>query len=625
MKAAKEGQRKKQNDAAEKKQERQEPAQQPKSQAQHAAPAEEPQPRAKPAETPRQERKRQREQASPNRQEEQARPARQKEPAPQAAAPAQREAPAEKKAEPSIFSPDALDQVKAKRREGKKAEAPAPEARPANEPVPAEKPGKSEPSAPVPQEAPAKAGTTAPAAATATEPQTQAAPKPAEQPAAKQSDAERLKSLGIGKNGIFAPNKPSTNQTATEPATQPQTPQGTSGTATAPTKEAPATTAEQPPAPKPVPAKLQNEPVKPNAVSASDARVQKLAQPVQITPITEEEGQRIEPPATDRRDRNGRRDRRRDAARFDPARGELPPGVKVVKRDDDGRQILSIVGAGIAGAAAGAAAAYFIKSDNDSRIAVDSRESYYDRLPQGRVRQTVIRDNGVKVVTVTNRYGEIIRRSRIEPDGREVVLFYDPYARDDRQPTYEVDPGRDLPPLRVDIPEDEYIVDTSRPDEELYYRTLIAPPVETVNRIYSVDEVLRSQRLRAKTRRIDLSTINFDFGSAQITESQVGKLQALAEAINKIVDKNPSETFLVEGHTDAVGSQLANLDLSDKRAEAVAAALTKYFDVPPENLVTQGYGEEGLKVNTQAPNRENRRVTLRRITPLVRPIETSRN
>jgi outer membrane protein OmpA-like peptidoglycan-associated protein len=39
--------------------------------------------------------------------------------------------------------------------------------------------------------------------------------------------------------------------------------------------------------------------------------------------------------------------------------------------------------------------------------------------------------------------------------------------------------------------------------------------------------------------------------------------------------------------------------------------------VPPENLTTQGYGAHELKVQTMEPSRENRRVTIRRITPLL--------
>ena len=62
-------------------------------------------------------------------------------------------------------------------------------------------------------------------------------------------------------------------------------------------------------------------------------------------------------------------------------------------------------------------------------------------------------------------------------------------------------------------------------------------------------------------------------------------------------------------------------DLSDirhpGRAETVALILSQQFNVPPENLVTQGYGEQYLKIPTDGPERRNRRVTARRITPLL--------
>ena len=45
--------------------------------------------------------------------------------------------------------------------------------------------------------------------------------------------------------------------------------------------------------------------------------------------------------------------------------------------------------------------------------------------------------------------------------------------------------------------------------------------------------------------------------------------------------------------------------------------LSERYGIPPENLVTQGYGEEYLKVPTQAAEARNRRVTVRRITPLI--------
>ena len=80
---------------------------------------------------------------------------------------------------------------------------------------------------------------------------------------------------------------------------------------------------------------------------------------------------------------------------------------------------------------------------------------------------------------------------------------------------------------------------------------------------------------------------------------------------------NPQEIFLIEGHTDAVGAATYNLALSDRRAESVALALSEYFDVPPENLVVQGYGEEYLKIPTLLSERENRRASVRRITDLL--------
>ncbi len=68
---------------------------------------------------------------------------------------------------------------------------------------------------------------------------------------------------------------------------------------------------------------------------------------------------------------------------------------------------------------------------------------------------------------------------------------------------------------------------------------------------------------------------------------------------------------------DAIGTRLANQELSARRAASVAGILVRYFGVPPRNLVTEGYGEDYLKIPTDGPSRENRRVTIRNITPLL--------
>jgi len=267
-----------------------------------------------------------------------------------------------------------------------------------------------------------------------------------------------------------------------------------------------------------------------------------------------------------------------------------------------------------------------IRHDDSRRFYDDRRPPEYDQLSQGRVREVIARDDGTRIVTIRNRYGEVVQRSRVAPDGQEYILSYAPQlANETRDANYVWrDPGDDLPPMRLDVPLDDYIADTSAQPDRDYYRFLEKPPVERVERVYSLDEVRYSARLRDKVRRIDLDTITFDTASANISMNQAGSLRQVADGIKKVLNKDPSETFLIEGHTDAVGSDQNNLVLSDQRAESVARVLTDVYGIPPENMATQGYGEQFLKVQTQGPNQENRRVTIRRITPLVKPIASNR-
>ncbi|WP_287331685.1 OmpA family protein [Mesorhizobium sp.] len=324
----------------------------------------------------------------------------------------------------------------------------------------------------------------------------------------------------------------------------------------------------------------------------SDAAAQARAStdPVQIGSVISEEGRRIERPRRER--------------------PEVPEGAELV-REVNNRFIFRTNNT------------YFIERPREERFIIDAREVYYEELPRSRQREVVVRPDGTRIVTIRNRWGDVVRRVKILPDDREIVLVY---VEDDYYD--EVlewrDPGLDLPPLDLDIPVRDYILDAEWvEDPEDYYTFLDQPPVEQVERTYSLDEVRRSARIRDKVRRIDLDIINFEFGSAQIPESEIGKLEGVAGAMQRLLKENPGETFLIEGHTDAVGAEVANLALSDQRAEAVATALTNVFDIAPENMETQGYGEQYLKVETQGPERENRRVAIRRITPLVAPVASS--
>ncbi|MBV6651761.1 MAG: OmpA family protein [Hoeflea sp.] len=260
-----------------------------------------------------------------------------------------------------------------------------------------------------------------------------------------------------------------------------------------------------------------------------------------------------------------------------------------------------------------------IEHDDGNRLRAGSNEVYYEQLRGGRVREVIQRPNGVKLVTITNRWGDVIQRSKVMPDGREYVLFYAEAKSDGSREAF-FDPGRELPPLRLSIPIGDYILDATSAEPSAFLNFLLEPPVEQVERLYSIEEVRRSARVRDKVRRVDLDSLTFEFGKATIAEDQIQRLADVADAISRILERNPAETFLIEGHTDAVGRDEANLLLSDRRAETIAVALSDVFGIPPENLVTQGYGERYLKVRTEAPERLNRRVTIRRITPLVTPV-----
>ena len=271
---------------------------------------------------------------------------------------------------------------------------------------------------------------------------------------------------------------------------------------------------------------------------------------------------------------------------------------------------------------------YIVETPEAPRLIQADDEVLIERLSRARTRETIVRPSGVQVVTIRNRFGDIIQRSRILPDGREVFLSYAPEYDREEYVVYR-DPGFDLPPLQLNVPIRDYILSVSLFDdtvdqEAVYYDFLEKPPIERVTRTYSVEEVKRSARVRDTVRRIDLDTITFGLGSADIKDDQIEKLQSVADAMLKLLEKNPAETFLIEGHTDAIGTDIANLALSDRRAASIANALTNAFGVPSENMTTQGYGERYLKVKTLKPNELNRRVAIRRITSLVAPVSASK-
>jgi OmpA-OmpF porin, OOP family len=254
----------------------------------------------------------------------------------------------------------------------------------------------------------------------------------------------------------------------------------------------------------------------------------------------------------------------------------------------------------------------FIRHDEQDRFRFGARDIRTQQ--DGRdTRTIVVRPDGSEIITVVGPDGQLLRRIRRDQQGRELVIIDNSY----RDPSAVGGFYVDLPPPVIRIPYDRYIVDSDGAAPELIYDTLEAPPVDRIDRRYSLDEIRYSPSVRQLMPSIDVNTINFETGSWEIPPDQAARLQGIADGLNRAIQRNPREVFLIEGHTDAVGSPVDNLSLSDRRAESAAELLTQQFAVPAENLTSQGYGAQYLKEQTDGPSRINRRVTIRRITPLL--------
>jgi outer membrane protein OmpA-like peptidoglycan-associated protein len=154
-------------------------------------------------------------------------------------------------------------------------------------------------------------------------------------------------------------------------------------------------------------------------------------------------------------------------------------------------------------------------------------------------------------------------------------------------------------------------------DDTELERVLLAPPRKKITRKISVNEIVRQPEARKAMTRIDVDTIRFGFNEAFVREEEVDSLDKIASVIEQVLKKYPREVFLIEGHTDAVGSDAYNDKLSKARAEAVKKALSTYYVIPQKNLQTVGLGERYLKIPTAEAEQENRRVSISRATAVI--------
>ena len=124
-------------------------------------------------------------------------------------------------------------------------------------------------------------------------------------------------------------------------------------------------------------------------------------------------------------------------------------------------------------------------------------------------------------------------------------------------------------------------------------------------RSLSLDEREQIAEIAATKPNIDLE-IQFDFNSAAISKSSTQAVQELGKALS-----NPSlkgSTFVVAGHTDGIGGDAFNQDLSERRADTIKRYLIDQYGIPGSDLVTVGYGKTKLKDAADPTDPINRRV-----------------
>ena len=246
-----------------------------------------------------------------------------------------------------------------------------------------------------------------------------------------------------------------------------------------------------------------------------------------------------------------------------------------------------------------------IWKDDDAVLRAPGVVETQQRFDDGSTLTVLDRPDGTQIITVRDATGRVLRRDRVDVNGRRFPII------DDTRNYEPVQVSR-LPQPRV---RELRFVDGT--DPAMIRALLDEAEQPDLGRSFSLAQVRDIRQLRGLAPELTTDPITFASASSAISPEQAGRLARLAELMRSMIADNPREVFLIEGHTDAVGGAAYNLALSDRRAESVALALSGIFGVPPENMVVQGYGESDLKVATTQDEPQNRRVALRRITWLV--------
>ena len=112
----------------------------------------------------------------------------------------------------------------------------------------------------------------------------------------------------------------------------------------------------------------------------------------------------------------------------------------------------------------------------------------------------------------------------------------------------------------------------------------------------------------ASTGKVDVYSVYFSFNSDVLRDESEPTLKDIAEVLRR----HPDWRLAVNGHTDGIGGDQSNLDLSKRRSTAVKDALVKRYAIAGDRLMTSGFGKSQPKDtnDTLEGRARNRRVEL---------------
>jgi len=133
-------------------------------------------------------------------------------------------------------------------------------------------------------------------------------------------------------------------------------------------------------------------------------------------------------------------------------------------------------------------------------------------------------------------------------------------------------------------------------------------PTRVVTKTQVLTETVYVEREKLDGPAVEERTILFRAGSAEVEKGYWSELKAFADFLNTYKD---TEAF-IGGHSDCIGSEEANIELSQRRGDAVKEMLVALYGIDPDRITVLAMGESmpAVEPDETYGRKENRRAVL---------------